>query len=186
MLNPRFGTLVFIVLAAAATRLLPHVPNVTAMTALALFGAAHFSDRRLAIGVPLAALLLSDIVLGFYWQWDFRAVQGHMWVQYASFLAIVAMGFMLRQSRGAFRVGALTLCASVLFFVATNLGEWAFQPWYPKTAAGLVASYVAGIPFFRNMLLGDLAYSALMFGGFALLERRFAALRAPVQGFSPA
>jgi hypothetical protein len=81
MLNPRFGTLVFIVLAAAATRLLPHVPNVTAMTALALFGAAHFSDRRLAIGAPLAALLLSDIALGLYWQWDFRALQGHMWVQ---------------------------------------------------------------------------------------------------------
>jgi len=186
MLNPRFGTLVFIVLAAAATRLLPHVPNVTAMTALALFGAAHFSDRRLAIGVPLAALLLSDLALGLYWQWDFRALQGHMWVQYASFLAIVAMGFLLRQSRGAIRVGAMTLCASVLFFVVTNLGEWAFQPWYPKTGAGLVASYVAGIPFFRNMLLGDLAYSVLMFGGFALLERRFAALRAPAPGFSPA
>jgi hypothetical protein len=179
MLNPRFGTLVFIVLAAAATRLLPHVPNVTAMTALALFGAAHFSDRRLAIGVPLAVLLLSDIALGLYWQWDFRALQGHMWVQYASFLAIVGMGFMLRRSRGAVRVGAVTLGASVLFFVVTNLGEWAFQPWYPKTAAGLAASYVAGIPFFRNMLLGDLAYSALMFGGFALLERRFAVLRTP-------
>jgi hypothetical protein len=91
---------------------------------------------------------------------------------------------MLRQSRGPIRVGALTLCASVLFFVVTNLGEWAFQPWYPKTGAGLAASYVAGIPFFRNMLLGDLAYSALLFGGFALLERRFAALRTP--GFSPA
>jgi hypothetical protein len=179
MLNPRFGTLVFIVLAAAATRLLPHVPNVTAMTALALFGAAHFSDRRLAIGVPLAVLLLSDIALGLYWQWDFRALQGHMWVQYASFLAIVGMGFMLRRSRGVVRVGAVTLGASVLFFVVTNLGEWAFQPWYPKTAAGLAASYVAGIPFFRNMLLGDLAYSALMFGGFALLERRFAVLRTP-------
>jgi len=91
----------FIVLAAAATRLLPHPPNVTAITALALFGSAHFSDRRLAIGVPLAALLVSDIALGFYWQWDFRAVQGHMWVQYASFLAIAGMGFLLRQSRSA-------------------------------------------------------------------------------------
>jgi hypothetical protein len=182
MLNPRFGTLMFIVLAAAATRLLPHPPNVTAMTALALFGAAHFSDRRLAIGVPLAALLLSDIALGIYWQWDFRAVQGHMWVQYASFLAITAMGLLLRQSRGAARVGAVTVSASVLFFVVTNFGEWVFQPWYPKTAAGLAASYVAGIPFFRNMLVGDLAYAGLMFGGFALLERRFAVLRAPSPG----
>ena len=186
MFNPRFGTLMFIVLAAAATRLLPHPPNVTALTALALFGGAHFSDRRLAIGVPLLALLVSDIALGIYWQWDFRAVQGHMWVQYASFLAIVGLGFVLRESRSALRVGAVALSASCMFFLVTNFGEWAFQPWYPKTAAGLAASYVAGIPFFRNMLVGDLVYTALMFGGFALLERRFAALRAPSPGLSPA
>lgn len=186
MFNPRFGTLMLIVLAAAATRLLPHPPNVTAITALALFGGAYFSDRRLAIGVPLLALLVSDVALGLYWQWDYRALQGHMWVQYLSFLAIVAMGFLLRSSRGVVRVASVALGASCLFFLVTNLGEWAFQPWYPKTAAGLAASYVAGIPFFRNTLLGDLAYTALMFGGFALLERRFAALRAPASGPLPA
>lgn len=186
MLNPRFGTLMFIVLAAAATRLLPHPPNVTAITALALFGGAHFSDRRLAIGMPIAALLVSDIALGLYWRWDWHAMQGHMWVQYASFLAIVGMGFLLRGSRGVLRVAGVTLSASVLFFVVTNFGEWAFQPWYPKTAGGLAASYVAGIPFFRNMLAGDLAYTALMFGGFALLERRFAVLRIGGRGISPA
>jgi hypothetical protein len=175
-----------IVLAAAATRLLPHPPNVTAITALALFGGAYFSDRRLAIGVPLLALLISDIALGLYWQWDYRALQGHMWVQYASFLAIVAMGLLLRQSRSALRVGTVAVGASCLFFLVTNLGEWAFQPWYPKTAAGLAASYVAGIPFFRNTLLGDLAYTALMFGGFALLERRFASLRSPAPAPLPA
>jgi hypothetical protein len=186
MFNPRFGTLMLIVLAAAATRLLPHPPNVTAITALALFGGAHFSDRRLAIGVPLLALLVSDLALGFYFRWDFRAIQGHMWVQYASFLAIVAMGFLLRSSRSVLRTGAVALSASCLFYLVTNLGEWAFQPWYPKTAEGLLASYVAGIPFFRNMLVGDLAYTAVLFGGFALLERRFAALRLSAPGLSAA
>jgi hypothetical protein len=179
MFNPRFGTLMFIVLAAAATRLLPHPPNLTAMTALALFGASHFHDRRLAVGIPLLVMALSDLVLGLHWNWDFRAVQGHMWVQYASFLGIVAMGFLLRESRGALRVGTVALSSSVMFFLVTNLGEWAFQPWYPKTLEGLAASYVAGIPFFRNTLVGDLAYTALLFGGFALLERRFALLREP-------
>ncbi|MFO1503857.1 MAG: DUF6580 family putative transport protein [Steroidobacteraceae bacterium] len=179
MLNPRLGTLIFIVLAAAATRLLPHPPNVTALTALALFGGAHFADRRLAVGVPLLALLVSDIALGIYWQWDFRAIQGHMWVQYASFLAIVGMGMLLRGSRSVLKVGTVALSASVLFFFVTNFGEWAFQPWYPKTAAGLAASYIAGIPFFRNALVGDALYTAVLFGGFALLERRFSALRAP-------
>jgi len=178
MFNPRLGTLVFIVLAAAATRLLPHPPNFTAMTALALFGGAHFSDRRVAIGLPLLALVLSDLLLGVYWQWDFRAIQGYMWVQYLCFVGIVCMGYPL-QARGGYRVAAMTLAASCLFFIVTNFAEWLFQPWYPKTAAGLLASYVAGIPFFRNTLLGDLFYTGLMFGGFHLLERRFAPLRAP-------
>jgi hypothetical protein len=184
MFNPRLGTLIVIVLAAAATRLLPHPPNLTAMTALALFGGAHFADRRLAFGVPLAALLVSDLALGIFWNWDFRAIQAHMWVQYVCFAGIVSMGLLLSGRRGARRIGTVALSASCLFFIVTNFAEWLFQPWYPKTGAGLAASYIAGIPFFRNMLLGDVLYTALLFGGFHLLERRFVALRTPATGFA--
>jgi hypothetical protein len=180
MLNPRVGTLVFIILAAAATRLLPHPPNLTAMTALALFGGSYFSDRRLAFMVPLVALLLSDVALGLYWSWSFMAIQPHMWVQYLTFLLIVGMGMTwLRDKRGPLRIGLVTLAASCAFYVITNFFEWVFQPWYPKTAAALVLSYVAAIPFFRNALIGDLVYTALLFGGFHLLERRYAVLRRP-------
>ena len=179
MLNPRVGTLGLIVLAAAATRLLPHPPNLTAMTALALFGGACFADRRLAIAVPMLALLVSDIALGLFWSWSFKAVQPHMWIQYLAFMLIVGMGFLLSHKRGVVRVGLVTLAASCVFFLITNFGEWVFQPWYPKTAEGLASSYIAAIPFFRNALIGDLLYSALLFGGFHLLEDRFAALRRP-------
>jgi hypothetical protein len=61
----------------------------------------------------------------------------------------------------------------------TNFGVWALASWYPKTWAGLVACYVAAIPFFRNTLLGDAVYTAALFGGVALLERGIPALRAP-------
>ncbi len=177
MLNPRVGTLVLMVLAAAATRLLPHPPNLTAMTALALFGGSYFSDRRLAVVVPMLALLLSDIALGVYWSWSFKAIQPHMWVQYLTFLLIVGMGLVLLKRRDFTRVGLVTLLASCVFFVITNFAEWVFQPWYPKTAAGLAASYVAAIPFFRNAVIGDLLYSTLLFGGFRLLEHRYASVR---------
>jgi hypothetical protein len=177
MLNPRVGTLVLMILAAAATRLLPHPPNLTAMTALALFGGSYFSDRRMAFVVPMLALLLSDIALGVYWSWSFKAVQPHMWVQYLTFLLIVGMGLMLLKRRTFARVGLVTLAASCVFFVITNFAEWVFQPWYPKTAAGLTASYVAAIPFFRNAVIGDLLYSTLLFGGFHVLESRYAILR---------
>lgn len=186
MLNPRAGALVLMILAAAATRLLPHPPNLTAMTALALFGGACFSDRRLAFAVPLAVLLLSDIALGIYWSWSFMAVQAHMWVQYVVFTLIVGMGMVLLRKRSPARVAAVTLAASCVFFILTNFAEWVFQPWYPKTAAGLAASYVAAIPFFRNTLTGDIIYSTLMFGGLWLLERRYAAMRPRPAGYGVA
>jgi hypothetical protein len=69
------------------------------------------------------------------------------------------------------------LASSVLFFVLTNFGMWASTSFYPHTPDGLVACYVAAIPYFRNMVLGDLLYTAILFGGFTLLERRFPVLR---------
>src|SRR5437870_3489528 len=66
MLRPRLIVLIAMILAAAFSRLIPHPPNIASVTAVALFGGAYFSDKRLAFLVPLAALFLSDLVLGFY------------------------------------------------------------------------------------------------------------------------
>jgi hypothetical protein len=177
MLNPRFRTLLLMVLGAAATRLLPHPPNMTSITALALFGGAQFADRRLALAVPLLALALSDLVLGLTWNWSYMAWQPHMWVQYLAFALVGLLGMGLRRRQSAVRVGGATLLAATLFFLVTNFGEWVFQPWYPKNGAGLLACYVAALPFFGNTLLGDLFYSALLFGAWRWLERHYASLR---------
>jgi hypothetical protein len=170
MFNARTKSLVLIVMAAAAMRLLPHPPNMTSITALALFGGATFADRRLAFAVPLLAMLVSDFALGLY---------GHMEVQYLAVVGVVALGLALRQHRNAGRIAAATLGGSVLFYLVTNFGVWAFEPMYPKTLAGLAASYVAAIPFFGNSLVGDLGFALVLFGGMRLLELRFSALREP-------
>ncbi len=112
-LNPRFATLVVLVLAAAATRLLPHPPNMTSVTALALFGGAYFSKRWLAIAITLLTLLASDLVLGFY---------PHMEVQYVSFALVVCIGFVLQRRRSVAAVAVAALASSLAFFVLTNLG----------------------------------------------------------------
>ena len=170
MLKPRLMVLIAMVLAAAASRLIPHPPNLTSVTAVALFGGAYLSDKRLAFLVPLAALLLSDLILGFY---------SHMEVVYLSFALIVCIGLWLQKRRSAFHIAGAALASSVLFFLLTNFGVWAFESLYPKTMAGLIACYVAAIPFFQNTLQGDLFFTAVLFGGFALLERRFPTLREP-------
>ena len=179
MIKPRLLALISIVLAAAATRLIPHPPNMTSIAAVALFGGAYFQDRRLAFAVPLAALFLSDLVLGLY---------AGMAVIYVSFALIVGVGLWLRTRRQPALIAGAALVSAVLFFVLTNFGVWAFGHLYPKTWAGLTACYVAALPFFRNGLEGDLFYTLLLFGGFAVLERRFAGLREPslAQGFAAA
>lgn len=170
MLKPRLLVLISMILMAAASRLIPHPPNVTSLTALALFGGAYFLDRRLAFLVPLTALFISDVVLGFY---------HHMEVVYLSFALIGAIGLLLQKRRTTLPIAVAALASSVLFFVLTNLGVWAFGALYPTTLEGLIACYVAAIPFFQNTLLGDLFYAAVLFGGFALLESQLPALSDP-------
>jgi hypothetical protein len=168
MSKPRLIVLVLMILAAAASRVIPHPPNVASITAVALFGGAYLTNKRLALIVPLAALLLSDLVLGFY---------SHMEVVYGSFILVVCVGFWLQRKRSALRIGGAALASSVIFFIVTNFGVWAFESLYPKTGAGLLACYVAAIPFFQNTLVGDALYTAVLFGGFALAERLFPILR---------
>jgi hypothetical protein len=168
MLKPRWTVLVAMILVAALSRLIPHPPNLASVSAVALFGGAYLSDRRMAFLVPLAALFLSDLVLGFY---------RHMAVVYFTFVLIVWIGQWLRTNRSAPRILGAALTSSVLFFLTTNFDVWAFGSMYPLTFDGLLACYVAAIPFFWNTVVGDLLYTTILFGGFSLLERRFTGLR---------
>jgi|SRR6185312_5235517 len=171
MIKTRAMVLGSMILAAAASRLIPHPPNMTSVAAIALFGGATFSDKRAAFLVPMAALLLSDVVLGFY---------RHMEVVYVAFALIVGIGIWLQKHRSLLPIAGAALASSLLFFLVTNFGVWAFESMYPKTLEGLVACYVAALPFFRNTLQGDGLYTLVLFGGFALLERQFSAMRDPV------
>jgi hypothetical protein len=159
-----------IVALAAALRIAPHPWNFTPVGAMALFSGAIIRDRRLAFLVPLLALFAGDVFIGFH---------KLMPIVYASFLVSVAIGFWLRDRRTFGRISAATLFGAVQFFLVTNFAVWAFGLSYPRNTAGLVACYVAGIPFFWNTLAGDAAYAVLFFGTFVLAERLFPAFREP-------
>jgi hypothetical protein len=144
---------------------------------MALFSGAIFRDRRTAFFFPLLALLIGDFFIGFH---------RLMPVVYASFLVSVAIGFWLRDHRTVGRITAATLLGALQFFLVTNFAVWAFGLSYPRNSAGLVACYVAGIPFFWNTLAGDAVYAGLLFGGFALAERISPAFREPALDAAPA
>lgn len=104
MLNTRFLTLVGIVLAAAATRLLPHPPNFTPIGAMALFGGACFAGKRAAFLIPLLAMYLSDLALGFL-VYDFGWFHVLMPYVYASFALSVALGLTIRNRQTPLNIG---------------------------------------------------------------------------------
>jgi len=166
--NTRIVALVAAILCAALFRLVPHPPNFTPIAAMALFSGAYLPRRALAFAAPLAALLLSDLVLGFH--------AGMVFV-YGSVALTVVIGWWVSRRRSALRIAGAAVAASVLFYVVTNFGTWLLTDMYPKTLAGLAGCYVAAIPFFQNTLAGDLFFAAVLFGGFALAERAIPQLR---------
>ncbi len=153
---------VVLILAAAFSRLIPHPPNFTPLAAMALAGGVYL-DRRFALLVPLLALLLTDAIIGFH---------NLMVFVYGSFLAIGLLGLWLRSHKKPVVVFGSALASSVVFFIVTNFGVWAMDgTLYPKTLAGLVECYTLAIPFFRNTVFGDLAYTAILFGLFEFVRR---------------
>jgi hypothetical protein len=150
------------VVLAAALRLAPHPWNFTPVGAIALFSGAMVRDRRLAFLFPVLVMFATDAVIGF---------NKLSPLVYASFLLSVLIGRFLTQKRSVVRIGGATLLGALQFFLITNFGVWAFLNSYPRTGAGLVACYVAGVPFFWNTLASDATYATLLFGGLFLAER---------------
>src|SRR6478735_7466706 len=161
VMNSRLVILLSAIVAAAVLRLVPHPPNFTPIGAMALFSGAMFGRRAIAFLAPLGALLLSDLVLGFY--------HGQATV-YFSVALIVMIGMAALTRRSTVRVGAAAIASSILFFVITNFGMWLFSGFYPRTLLGLETCYIAAIPFFQNTLAGDLFYATMLFGGFRIAE----------------
>ena len=152
----------------AIFRLLPHWPNVSPVAAMALFGGAYFADKRMAFIVPFLALFLSDLFLGLH---------NSMVFVYTGFALTVAVGFALKNRVTVTNTLFAAVAASVVFFLLTNFGSWLMSGIYVKSASGLMQAYVAGIPFFQNSLLGNLAYTVIIFGGYWVLQRNFSGLR---------
>jgi hypothetical protein len=157
-----------LILFAAFSRLIPHPMNFAPVAAIALF-AGVYMDKKYAFILPIAAMLLSDIFIGFY--------SGIEWV-YGAFILVALIGLWLKKrvetKNGAAKAGYIfgtTLVSSVVFFIVTNFGVWTSGMFYEMNVKGLIECYTMAIPFFRNSLGGDLFYVAAMFGVYELVTR---------------
>lgn len=149
---------------AAFSRLLPHTPNVTPITAIALFSAVYL-DKKYAFIIPIAAMLISDYFIGFH--------ENIIFV-YGSFIIISIIGVWLRKHRSIMTTFGASVAGSVIFFMVTNFGVWIMPgSMYQTDLSGLLNCYVAAIPFFRNTLIGDLIYVNAIFGLYELMKKIF-------------
>lgn len=153
----------FLVFGAALLRIIPHPPNFAPIAAIALFGGVYFKDKKQALIIPILAMLLSDIFIGFASFWVTFSV-------YSSFLLIGLIGIWLKKHKKLFLIISASLFSSILFYLITNFAVWAATPWYTKNFEGLIRSYWLALPFFRNTLIGDLFYVGVLFGVYELAK----------------
>jgi hypothetical protein len=166
-ITPRFWILTLMVFAAAFVRMIPHPPNFAPVAAMALFGGAYFNKKWAAFIVPLAAMFITDLFLGFH---------ETMWAVYLSFALIVVIGMIMLREKKVSSIFFASVISSVSFFVITNFGIWLSTPYYKKTGTGLAACYTAAIPFFHQTLLSDLLFVAILFGLFEILKAKIPVL----------
>jgi len=171
----------------------------TPMFAMLLFSGAYFRSRWAALLVPLSAMMCTDLVLHATglapvgWR-------GRM-VVYATLAWCIVVGFWVGRRLSARRIGAGVAANAGVFFLVTNFRAWLASPavalppdlqrlslaelvlavfsnpyrfdvtGYPKTLDGLLQCYVMALPFLRNQLIGDAVFAAVLFGGYALVQR---------------
>ena len=148
--------LVFFGLILALSRIIPHPPNFTPILASAIMAPMLIKDRWFGIAIPLLAMFISDVIIGFY---------SYQFVIYSSILAIALISPM---SKNYTRLGIIAVGGSVWFFITTNFAEWIIWDYYPKTFEGLIACYTLALPFFKNTLI-----STCLFTGLILISTKY-------------
>jgi len=163
-----------IVLLTVLTRFAPHPPNFSPVFGALLFGGAHLKNRD-SVWYPVALLAVSDVVLTTQvYRMQLGWTQLLVWVAFA---VVALIGRWLRNRVSVRNVLAAALAGPTAFFLISNFAVWLGWQMYPPTWEGLLACYVAGLPFFRNSLLSSVLFSALLFGAYELYRRKLAELR---------
>lgn len=146
-----------LIVLAVVTRLIPHPPNFAPITGIALFAAARFQRKWVAILIPFMGLFLTDLVLG---------LSGISFFVYIGFGLILFLGFRTKRT-----TVPTIMFSSLLFFVVSNLGVWLL--YYPLSLEGLISCFTLAIPFFTNTLLGDLVYTGVLFFTFSSIKKYY-------------
>ncbi|MBA3964117.1 MAG: hypothetical protein H0X40_19775 [Chthoniobacterales bacterium] len=142
--------------------------NFAPLAAIALCGAIYF-PRKYKFTLPFAALLVSDLVLDFYY--GASLADPLILCRYVAFALVGLLGLAISRRASLKALLPASLAGSTIFYGITNFFSWLTDPGYVKNFAGLIQSLTGGLPqygaptwmFFRNSLLSDLFFTLLFF-----------------------
>lgn len=171
-------TLILMVIVGAVYRVIPDRPmGFAPQLAIALFAGAMIKDKKLAFLFPVLSMLISDLLYEVLYVYDLSPYGGFyrgMWINYVLFTSVTLFGLMIRKVNVK-NVLFASLAAPTYFFLVSNFLTWAgvgSYIEYPATWEGLMASYTAGIPFYKGSLMATVAFSALFFGTWYVLNKK--------------
>lgn len=165
--------ILLLVLIAALYRAIPGRPwGFAPQFAMAVFGGAMIKDRKLAFLLPLASLLISDLLYELLYTYGFTEIKGFydgMIQNYLIFGSLTIIGFFVQANKVSSIASGL-LAAPTAFFFVSNLLTWAGNGGYqrPMTLAGLIQAYIDGIPFYGNSLVATAVFGVILFGAYQL------------------
>lgn len=180
-LNARNWVLFFIIIAATVTRFIPLNGNAewfnfTPVGAIALFAGTHFKNRVKAYAVPLLTLFISDIFVNYSYTGNLTLFYGGFAWVYICFALMVFIGGLIKNVNVA-SVLTASLAGVLVHWLITDIQPWLGSTIYNKDITGYYQSLVAAIPFERNLLLGNLVFGAILYGGFELAKSKFEVLK---------
>lgn len=171
-------SLIIMVAVAALYRVIPGRPqNFAPQWALAIFGGAVISNKRLALVLPVLSMFLSDLLYFGLYTAGLSSIKGiyeGQWINYLLFATVTVFGFFIKRVTAG-RVFAMSVLGTTWFFIVSNFLTWAGVGEYieyPQTWQGLMACYTAALPFYGNSVLATLLFSAVLFGAWYLVNRR--------------
>ena len=152
-----------IVAVLSLSRLIPHPPNFTPILGMAVFSGAIFGKRYMSYLIPIAAMLLSDLYLGFH---------ASMPVIYFSIAVCVLIGTTI-ETRVSILNSFLSISLGVVFFfLITNFMVWYGSGMYELSISGLMTCYLMGLPFLQNTFISSILYGMGAFLIYDILNKR--------------
>ena len=166
-MNTKVLLIASIIFLVSLTRLVPHLPNFTPVLALAIFGGAYLPNRIIALSLPILAMFLSDLIIGFHSQ---------IYAVYVTIIVLSLLGNMIK-TKNIKNLAIIGFAGSLIFFMITNFSVWLSGGLYPLTIDGLLECYIMAIPFFHNTLISTLLFLGILFFGYTFAEKKYQVLK---------